>query len=83
MLEGRARPIRKGMRILFFGRLADRFGRTVDLDVPPGATVADIRALLLLTEPAVRACVGDTIVAEDFLPAPGAEVEFWPPVSGG
>ena len=71
------------MRILFFGRLADRFGRTVEIDAPAGSTIADLRARLALNDPLVRACVGDTLVAEDFRVEPGQEVEFWPPVSGG
>ena len=71
------------MRILFFGRLADSFGRTVELDVPPGSTIAAIRARLVLDDPGVRACVGDSIVADEFTPEPGQSVEFFPPVSGG
>jgi molybdopterin converting factor small subunit len=71
------------MRITFFGRLADSFGRTVELDAPAGSTIADLRRRLALTDRLVRACVGDTLVDEDFVVAPGQEVEFWPPVSGG
>lgn len=71
------------MRILFFGRLADSFGRTVEVDATAGATIAELRVLLALNDPAVRACVGETIVPEDFVPQPGHEVEFFPPVSGG
>ena len=71
------------MRILFFGRLADSFGRTVELDAPSRCTIAELRALLALGDTSVRACVGDTVVAEDFAVEPGQQVEFWPPVSGG
>lgn len=71
------------MRILFFGRLADRFGRTLDHQAPGGCTVADLRRWLALDDPAVRACVGDTLVGDEFALAGNAEVEFWPPVSGG
>lgn len=71
------------MRILFFGQLADRFGRTVELDAPAGSTIAELRSLLHLNEPLARACVGNTIVADDFAVEAGQDVEFWPPVSGG
>ena len=71
------------MRILFFGRLADSFGRTVELDAPAGSTIADLRALLALTDPLVRACVGETLVTDDYQVGVGQELEFWPPVSGG
>lgn len=71
------------MRILFFGRLAERFGRTVDVDVANGCTVAQLRQQLTLDDRAIRACVGDTLVGEDFTLTGIAEVEFWPRVSGG
>lgn len=71
------------MRILFFGRLADRFGRTLELDAPEGCTIAELRRQLALDDPGCRACVGDTLVGEDFVPSASDEVEFWPPVSGG
>lgn len=71
------------MRIHFFGRLADSFGRTVELAAPVGSTIADLRALLALNDPSVRACVGDTLVDENFKVGAGQDVEFWPPVSGG
>ncbi|MEO6248690.1 MAG: MoaD/ThiS family protein [Sphingomicrobium sp.] len=71
------------MRILFFGRLAESFGRTVELDAPDGATIATLRTLLALPDPAVRACVGEAIVGDDFAPESEDEVEFWPRVSGG
>ena len=71
------------MRILFFGRLADSFGRTVELDAPAGSTVAALRTLLALHDPAIRACVVDSIVGDEFVIEPGCDVEFLPPVSGG
>ncbi len=71
------------MRILFFGRLADGFGREVEVDAPAGSSIAEVRALLALNDPAVRACVGDSLVTDEFIVAPGEAVEFWPPVSGG
>lgn len=80
------------MRIWFFGRLSDHFGDYVDLEIAPACSIAGLRDELsirfpnageMLRSPSVRACVGDVIVAEDFIVEPGQAVEFWPPVSGG
>ena len=71
------------MRILFFGRLADRFGRELELDAAEGCTVADLRQRLALNDPASRACVGESLVGDEFILGSAGEVEFWPPVSGG
>lgn len=79
------------MRVLFFGKMADRVGREVDVDAP-GGTVGDLRALLAtrfpharddLLAPSLRACMGDRLV--DDAAAVGADdvVEFLPPLSGG
>ena len=57
-----------------------------------GESVAQLRRRLArlhpsaaddLLSPRVRACVGDAIVAEDFVPGAGDKVEFLPPLSGG
>lgn len=71
------------MRILFFGRLADRFGRELELDAADGYTVADLRVRLALNDSGSRACVGESLVDDDFILGSALEVEFWPPVSGG
>jgi molybdopterin converting factor small subunit len=81
------------MKIHFFGKIGERIGRTVELDVPPTvARVAELRAFLATVYPqaaadlasgASRACVGDTVVGEDQRIAPGDTVEFFPPLSGG
>lgn len=80
------------MRILFFGKLRDLLGESLEVAAWPGDTVAQLRgrladlhpegadALLCATN---RACVGDSIVAEDFVPSGDESVEFLPPVSGG
>jgi molybdopterin converting factor small subunit len=80
------------MRILFYGRLAELVKGELEVDVPPGRTVNELRNLLAEAHPElagdvcnarIRACVGDSIVPETYVIAPGEAVEFFPPVSGG
>ncbi len=91
------RPTRPGQRrtalkINFYGSLGERLGREIDLEVPEGTrTVAQLRQLLALRFPDVsgeltartRACVGETLVADDYGLASDDIVEFFPPLSGG
>lgn len=81
------------MRVMFFGKLAERIERQVEIALPgEAATVADVRALLAerfpqareeLLKPSLRACIGDEMV-DDAAPVRDAEaVEFFPPLSGG
>jgi molybdopterin synthase sulfur carrier subunit len=81
------------MRIGFFGRLGERIGREVDLDLPAEAcSVAELRLHLAQQFPAasadlasgsLRACVDETIVPDSHIVRPGQKVEFFPPLSGG
>lgn len=80
------------MRILLYGRLAELVEGDLDLRVSQGQTVNDLRDMLAAAYPElgtalrssrVRACVGDSFVAEDYVIAPGDQIEFFPPVSGG
>lgn len=80
------------VRISLFGSLADAIGREVELPVPSGATVADLRrgladaypaAAPLLTRPQVRACLNNQIVGDEQPVPEGAELAFFPPLSGG
>lgn len=80
------------MRILFFGKLREALGDEREVALVEGETVAGLRARLAglfphaadtLLGPGVRACVADTIVAEDFSLAGDDSVEFLPPLSGG
>lgn len=79
------------MRIRMFGRLGDVAGREFAFEGMAG-TVAELRRALAQRHPAladdllgsfVRACVADTLVADDHPLADGDEVEFFPPLSGG
>jgi molybdopterin converting factor small subunit len=72
------------VKIGFYGRLAERFGRVVELDLPDGATVAALRARFDgLDAATVRALVNDEMAREDAAVAPGDRVDFLPPLSGG
>ena len=80
------------MRVLLFGRLADIAGwreRTID---PPAANLSALQALLgredaalgeALAAKGVRAASDKVMVRGDAPLAPGCEVAFMPPMSGG
>ena len=72
-------------RIGFYGRLTERFGREIEVDLPDeGCTVADLRTRFEGLDPAtIRACVNDALAGEDSLVRPGDRVDFLPPLSGG
>ncbi|HEY3811705.1 MAG TPA: MoaD/ThiS family protein [Caulobacteraceae bacterium] len=80
-------------RVLFFGRTADRLGRSREVEIPPaGLSVgalrkrlgeADAAAREALERPDVRASV-DRVIADDAaMVAPGQEVAFFSIFSGG
>lgn len=81
------------MDVRFYGRLADIIGRVARFDVAEhGCSLGEIRARIAADYPEardqilssrVRACVGDTIVADDHRLRASDAVEFFPPVSGG
>ena len=79
------------IRVRLFARARDLAGaEVVAIDLPAGATVADLRVRLAERVPALRDLLPRTAVAvnEDFAEAatpipPGAEVALIPPVSGG
>ena len=79
-------------RILFHGRLADVLGRDLEVAAPRSCSVAELRTQIAAEHPnaadaicnsRVRACVGDSIVPDSHRIAPGDQVEFLAPVSGG
>ena len=80
------------MKITFYGRLAEAIGPELDLDQKTDCSVAEIRDRLAAEYPAAAgtlasrrsfACVGGSMVRDDFLLSAADEVEFLPPVSGG
>ena len=82
-----------GMKVLLFGKLADKAGREIEVDLPEaGCTVAELRDRLCrerpglaadLSSPAIKACIDQQMAAEEALVLPGHEVAFIPPLSGG
>lgn len=79
------------IRLLFFATLKDRAGRSqAELDLPDGATVADLKARVGDLYPSIAALVGSSLISinqqyafdEDAIPD-YAEVAIFPPVSGG
>jgi sulfur-carrier protein len=79
-------------KILFYGRLADLVGRELNVAIPEGCSIAELRSRIAAGHPEaaealrsarVRACVGDSIVPDDHPVTPGEQVEFLSPVSGG
>ena len=62
----------------------------LNMDLPPGATVADLRRRLAAAYPALREflprcaiAVGDDFAADEAIVPNDAEVAIIPPVSGG
>lgn len=79
------------LTILFFASLREKIGSgSVEFDVPEDATVGKVRRLLARKYPAVATALPTALAAvnqqyaldEERIPA-GAEVAFFPPVSGG
>ena len=81
------------MKIGFYGRLAERIGREIEVEPPGGdGSVAALRRQLAdrfpgaaadLASPSVRACVDAAIVPDTHVVQPGQRVDFLPPLSGG
>jgi molybdopterin synthase sulfur carrier subunit len=79
-------------KVLMLGRLRDVAGwRERTLDAPP-ATLSALRALLAKEDPVlgealagkgVQAAVNKALVRADAAIAPGDEIAFLPPMSGG
>jgi molybdopterin converting factor subunit 1 len=79
------------VKLLFFASFKDRVGRnSVELDLPAGALVADLKAQAAEQFPALKGLIGAALVSvnqqfafdEDAL-EDGAEAALFPPVSGG
>ena len=76
-------------RILFFGRIADRFGAERDVDIPEsGCTIAELKAILFAGEDmadagAILAALDQEMVDDAAEIRPGQEIAFFSPLSGG
>ena len=80
------------MKVLFYGRLAEAIGPELEVDAQPGSSVGELRDRLAAEHPEIenvlrnkraRACIGQSLVHDDYVPAPTDTLEFLPPVSGG
>jgi molybdopterin synthase sulfur carrier subunit len=81
------------INIRYFASLREALGSGESVDAPAGATLASLRDLLVARgEPhasalsrhrAVRCAVDQQVVDESAVLREGAEVAFFPPVTGG
>ena len=79
------------VRVLFFASVADAAGaRSLDVEVAPKGTIADLRKQLEAERPRLAgklgkcaAAVNAAVTAPGRVLAEGDEVAFLPPVSGG
>jgi molybdopterin converting factor small subunit len=80
------------MKVLFYGRLAETIGPELEIEAPPGCSIAELRDRLIAEHPEAEhplrsrralALVGDALVNETYVLGAADRVEFLPPVSGG
>jgi molybdopterin converting factor subunit 1 len=79
------------VKILFFATLRDYAGaRTVELEIPEGTTVANMKESLVKRYPkmipaqnSIMAAINHEFAAEEQVIPLDAEVALFPPVSGG
>ncbi len=76
------------MRVLLFAALRDAAGPSVEVNLPAGATVRELRAELARVLPAAllarsAIAVNHEYAEDERAVAPGDEVAVIPPVSGG
>jgi molybdopterin synthase sulfur carrier subunit len=81
------------IQVRYFAALREALGAAEELDVPAGSTLGSLRdalaarsarhAEVLRRGRAVRCALDQRLCAEETLLAEGAEVAFFPPVTGG
>lgn len=78
------------VRVLLFARYAEKAGApVVEIDVAEGATLAALWEEIRLRHPALQAdadplmAIDRGYAAPERVVAPGMEIAFFPPVSGG
>jgi len=79
--------------VRYFASLREALGASEPLEAPDGASVGALRDLLIARSPAharvlardraVRCALNQDVCEETALVAPGAELAFFPPVTGG
>ncbi len=81
------------IHLRYFASLREALGAEAVFEVPPGATVAALRDALIATDAThaqaltrsrtLRCALDQQMCAEDAVLHDGAEVAFFPPVTGG
>jgi molybdopterin synthase sulfur carrier subunit len=81
------------VRLRYFASLREALGATESLDIEPGCTLGQLRDQLIarggvharvLARGRALRCALDQVMADESAPVPdGAEVAFFPPVTGG
>lgn len=81
------------VNVRYFASIREALGGGERVELPPGATVALLRDTLIERSPthaaalargkALRCALNQTLCEESALVAEGAEVAFFPPVTGG
>jgi molybdopterin converting factor subunit 1 len=79
------------VKVLFFATLRDKAGvRSVELELEPGTTIAQLKTLLIVQFPNLNGLMEHCLASInheyqfDEVEIPGqAEIAFFPPVSGG
>lgn len=80
------------VRVCGYGKLKSLIGGDIDVEVPVGSSVGELRDALIALRPESasvlgdarsRGCIGDCLVSDSRVIGVGEPVEFLPPVSGG
>jgi molybdopterin synthase sulfur carrier subunit len=81
------------VNIRYFASIREALGASEQVELSPGATVGDLRGLLIDRSPthaaalahgkALRCALNQTLCDESAAVSEGAEVAFLPPVTGG
>jgi molybdopterin synthase sulfur carrier subunit len=81
------------VKVRYFASIREALGADEHVEVPVGATLATLRDVLIARSPAhaaalargkaLRCALDQTLCEESALVGEGAEVAFFPPVTGG
>lgn len=81
------------VKVRYFASIREALGSAETVDLPAGATVGQLRALLIERSPrhagalahgkALRCALDQALCDESAVVGEGAEVAFFPPVTGG
>ena len=80
------------LNILFFGKLSDQFGSSLQMDLPDGVrTISELtnwlekqnNTLGILTDESIKIMANQSLIAGDYLLKGDEEIGYLPPVGGG